>query len=95
MQTYIDSNVHHTHVNANGGEKRNYGGRLMEGVAKLRPWERKVENEKGKGLWRGAKERMFSVMGVLISPRTLELSYWTVRACVAQCRKCSLPYARI
>lgn len=57
VQTYIDSNVQHTHAKENEGEKRNYGGRLMERVAKMRPWERKVENERERGLLRGAKER--------------------------------------
>lgn len=51
----------------------------MERIAKMRPWERKVENERERGLLlRGAKERMFLVMDVLISPLTLEFSYWTL-----------------
>lgn len=52
----------------------------MERIAKMVPWERKVENERERGLLRGAEERMFLVMDVLISPLTLEFSYWTVHA---------------
>lgn len=57
MYKHTYTQMYTTHVNENGGEKRNYGGRLMERVAKMRPWERKVENELERGLLRGAKER--------------------------------------